>query len=80
MEDFEAKALDSTPFRTKKWKRFVDDTCVVRPHGHKKLDLFLNHLNSQSDSIKFTMEVEVNGCVPFLDILLSIMNDGFVSH
>lgn len=26
------------------------------------------------------MEVEVNGCFPFLDILLSIMVDGSTSH
>ena len=80
MEDFETKELASTQCLPKKWKRFVDDTCVVWPHGREKMDLFLNHLNSQSDSIKFTMEVEVNVCLPFLGILLSRMNDGFVSH
>ena len=80
MEYLEIKSFASAQFLLKKWKRFVDDTCVIWPHGRDKLDLFLNHLNSQSDSIKFTMEVEVDGRLPFLDILLSRMNDGFVSH
>lgn len=30
--------------------------------------------------MKLPMEVEVNGCLPFLDILLSRMYDGFISH
>lgn len=70
MEDFETKSLE----------RFVDDTCVIWPHGHMKLDLLLHHLNSQSNSIKFTMEVEVNGCLPFLDVLLYRLDDGSLSH
>jgi len=61
MEDFETKGLASAQFCPKKWKRFVDDTYVIWPHGCEKLDLFLNHLNSQSESINFTMEIEENG-------------------
>jgi len=80
MEDFETKALASTPFQPKHWKMFVDDTCVVWPHGHEKLDVFLHHLNSQFESIKFTMEVEVDGFLPFLDVLLCRLDDGSLSH
>ena len=80
MEDFESKALASAKFCPRKWNRFMDDTCVIWPHGCEKLDLFLDHLNSQSDYIKFTMEVEVDGCLPFLDILLSRRDDGSISH
>lgn len=80
MEYFETKELASAQFRPKNWKTFVDDTCVVWPHRCEKLNLFLNHLNSQYDSIKFTMEVEVNGCLHFLNVLLSRMNDGSLSH
>ena len=58
----------------------MDDTCVIWPHGWEKLDLFLGHLNSLSDSINFTMEVEVDGWLPFLDILLSRNEDGSISH
>jgi len=40
MENFESKALSSSLFQPRLWKRFVDDTCVVWPHGKEKLDLF----------------------------------------
>ena len=80
MEDFESEAPASAKFRPRKWNRFMDDTCVIWPHGREKLDLDLGHLNSLFDSIKFTMEVEVDGCLPFLDILLSRNEDGSISH
>ena len=44
VEDFETKTLATPQFHPKKWKRFVDDTCFIWPHGHEKLDLFLNTL------------------------------------
>lgn len=78
MKYFETNALTSVSFHPKKWKRFVDDNCDVWPHGHEKLDLCLHHPNSQSESIKFTIEVEFNELLPFLYILLSRMDDGYV--
>lgn len=80
MEDFEAKALALARLLPKLWKRYVDDTNVIWSHGQEELDLFFNHLNCQSSAIKFTMEKEVNGCLPFLDILLYKNKDGFLSH
>lgn len=80
MEYFEARDLATAQFCPKKWKRFVDDTYVIQSHGREKLDLFLNHLNSLYDSINFTKEVEVDGCLPFLDILLLRMDDGSICH
>lgn len=80
MEDFESKALSSTLFKPKLWKRFVDDTCSIWQHGPNELDLFFQHLNNQSYSIKFTMEREVGGCLPFLDVLVFRKVDGSFSH
>jgi hypothetical protein len=37
-------------------------------------------LNRQAESIKFTMEIEDNNNIPFLDILISKKNDGSLSH
>lgn len=71
MEDFESKALNSSRLLPKHWRRYVDDTNVIWPHGQEELDLFFNHLNNQSSTIKFTMEQEVDGCLSFLDILIS---------
>ena len=73
-------ALSSSLFQPRLWKRFVDDTCVIWPHGKEKLDLFFQHLSDQSDFIKFTMEFEVDGSLPFLNVLLLRNDDGSFSH
>ena len=39
-------------------------------HGEQQLLIFLNHLNAQKSTIKFTMEQEINGQLPFLDVLV----------
>lgn len=80
MEDFEAKALMTSTLKPKLWKRFVDDTFIRWPHGRETLETFKQHLNCFSSSIKFTMEVEVNNSLPFLDILFTRNADGSISH
>jgi hypothetical protein len=68
MENFEERALNTYPLKPKRWKRYVDDTNVVWPHGRDELNKFLEHLNNLSDDIKFTMELEENNNIPFLDV------------
>lgn len=80
MEYFETKAIESSPLKPKVWKRFVDDTYIIWLHGKEKLDTFLNHLNIQSNSIQFKMEVEENGSLPFLDILIKRNQYGSIYH
>jgi len=80
MEDFESRALSTSPFKLKCWKICADDTYIIWPHGREKLDLFFQHLNNQRSSIKFTMECEVVGCLPLLDVLISMSDDGYFSH
>jgi hypothetical protein len=58
----------------------VDDTFVIWPHGKGELAQFLGHLNNQNDSIRFTMEVEENRQLPFLDVLVTRNEDGTLSH
>ena len=80
MEDFETRAMKSTPLKPKLWKRFVDETFIIWPHGKEKLNTFLQHLNSLSNSIKFTMEIEENDSLPFFDILIKRNKDGSISQ
>ena len=80
MEKFEREALDSYPLKPSRWKRYVDDTNVVWPHGEDELRKFLTHLNSISPNIKFTMELEENRSIPFLDVLLTRKEDGTLGH
>ena len=75
MEAFEEEALDKASKRPSMWIRYVDDTFVIWPHGRKELQTFHNHLNNLRDSIKFTMEEEENGSIPFLDVLVTRNNN-----
>jgi hypothetical protein len=80
MEDFEERALSSAPLKPTLFLRYVDDTFVVWPHGRSSLDHFLDHMNHQHSSIKFTMEVEENNRLPFLDVSVYRRTDGTLGH
>ena len=80
MEHFEKKALASYPLKPDWWKRFVDDTNIKWAHGKENLEGFFNHLNSISTEIKFTMEVEENRSISFLDVLVTRNEDGTPGH
>jgi hypothetical protein len=68
MEHFEILALDSTQHKQSVWLRYVDDTFVVWPHGPSRLQDFISHLNSLSPSIQFTIEMESDSAIAFLDV------------
>ena len=48
----------------------MDDTFIIWKHGDRQLDQFLDHINDLRPTIKFTMEKESNGELPFLDVLV----------
>ena len=55
--------------------RYVDDTfTAIQPQLIHK---FHQHLNSVVDSINFTFEVEVDGHLPFLDVMVRREGDGW---
>ena len=68
MEYLEKIAIDTSLNPVRLRKRYVDDIfCIL----HKSnVDSFLEHLNSLSTSIKFTLEKENNNVLPFLDVLV----------
>ena len=70
MENFEKKSLDSFPLKPLRWKRFIDDTNVLWPRGKHELEKLFQHLSDISKDIKFIMELEENGSIPFLDVLI----------
>ena len=61
MEDFETRALETSPWKPKMWRRYVDDVLVIWPHGDQRLEEFHLHLNGQNPSIQFTLEKESEG-------------------
>jgi hypothetical protein len=80
MEHFEEQAISSATRKPRRWYRYVDDTFIVWPHGKNELHGFLQHLNNIHPNIKFTMAVEKNGSLPFLDVLVSRRPDGSLEH
>ena len=75
MESFELRALNTSPNPPSMWKRFVDDTFVIKKKAHK--EEFLTHLNSVDSNIQFTTEEpRPDGSLPFLDILITPNKDG----
>jgi hypothetical protein len=70
MDPFEKLVLDSAQHRRSRWLRCVDDTFVVWPHGSQRLQNFPSHLNSLRPSIQFTLEIESDSAIAFLDVVV----------
>ena len=60
------------------YKRYVDDTFVLfKDRSHA--ELFLNFINSFHPNIKFTMDIESENQLSFLDILITRDNNSFTT-
>ena len=75
IEHCEELALESVEFKPATWFRYVDDTFVVWNEGRDKLLDFLEHLNSIRPCIQFTMELEEDRKLPFLDVMVTRHDD-----
>ena len=72
LADFERVLNDLPMFseRVRLWRRYVDDIFCVFEGDEGDVREFAENLNIVHPNIKFTFEVEVGGCIPFLDIKL----------
>ena len=59
-------------------RRFVDDTFLLF-RTKDDVEKFKNYLSKQNKNIKFTLEIEKNGLLSFLDITITRENNKFVS-
>ena len=80
LEDLEQRAMSTAPASCKPrlWKRYVDDILeIVKKDG---VDELTSHLNAAdpTGSIKFTYELEKDGSIPFLDVLLTRRSNGSI--
>ena len=66
--------MATAPHPPSVWYRYVDDTFVKI--GTHYLQEFTNHINSQNRYIKFTVEFDKDGQLPFLDTCVNINDDG----
>ena len=80
MTYFENKALNNANRKPKLWLRYVDDIFVVWPHGKDELQAFLEYINSIHSRIQFTLELEQNNKLPFLDVLITKTREGTLQH
>ena len=71
MDKFEQKALQSAPLKPFYYGRFIDDIFMIWEHGIDKLKEFVDHMNSQHPTIKFTHEFSENQ-LSFLDTTVVI--------
>ena len=65
MSQLEEKAINDMPSKPSLWLRFVNDVLAIVKR--RALQVTLETLNEQHDDITFTMEVEENGHLPYLD-------------
>lgn len=78
MENFENKALESSPVKPRYWWRYVDDIFSVVSGNDE--DTLLTYLNALHTNITFTIERESNGTLPFLDVLVNRLPGGRLKH
>jgi len=74
MQIFEEQVIESAPCKPKIWKRYVDDTFTIL--NRDRVDVSLQHLNSQQPSIRFTMEIGNNSKITFLNTSVYREPDG----
>jgi hypothetical protein len=61
---------EDTENHIKFWKRYVDNVfAIITKEGNP--EEILLHANNISRSVKFTLEKEKDGCLPFLDVQIT---------
>ena len=74
MEYVKQKAISSFSSSPKLWKRFVDGTFVILQTT--EVNRFFDHLNNVDPNINFTIELEQDDKLAFLDVLVMRTQDG----
>jgi hypothetical protein len=70
MEHFEEAFVETFDNGPRVWWRYVDDVFAIWNRNEEELKIFLDHINKQEPTIKFTLESEQNNQLPFLDIMI----------
>ena len=78
MGDLEEKLLASYPTKPTVWIRYIDDIFCIFPDNPDKAQDFVDHLNKQHPTIKFTAEISLTS-VNFLDTTVFKESDGSLS-
>jgi len=73
LQYLELSAIHSLPFHLPFYYRYVDDIVLIVPSN--SLDLLIQSFNSQHSRLQFTMDIERNNQISFLDLTF-INEDG----
>jgi hypothetical protein len=71
MTYFEKQCKNTFDYFPRIWLRYVDDIFAIFDTSKSNTFEFLQKINSQYETIKFTCEEEVNGTLPFLDLTIT---------
>jgi hypothetical protein len=63
-------ALHTADHKPAKWLKYFDNTFVIWSCGPARLQKFLHHFNSLRPTMKYTIKVEANYTLLFLDVLI----------
>ena len=80
IKKFKEEAIKSRTHKPSVWLWYIDDTFVIWNHEDKELNIFLRHLNSLHSNIEFTMEIEADSSLPFLDVLVTWKENQKLGH
>lgn len=76
MDHILKKTIKLLPFPVPFLKVYVDDTILSIPKD--KVDIILDIFNSVNKKIQFTMEIEKDNMLPFLDVVVIRTDDGLL--
>jgi hypothetical protein len=74
------EATDFSLMKLKCWHRYVEGVFAIWPHGQVALKDFLGRLNSRHPNIMFSMELEKDHQLPFLDIMVNRRPDNSLGY
>jgi hypothetical protein len=80
MKEFEERALAHVTHQPLCWFRYVDDTFIILPHGTENIERLLDNFNEFHRYTQSTIEMEMDGHLPFIDIDIRRRTDGFLGH
>ena len=64
----EEHVLNNQEFRIKKWRRYIDDVFTIINGSKEPVIMILDNINKLHANIKFTLELEKNDMISFLDV------------
>ncbi|XP_059049894.1 uncharacterized protein LOC131844916 [Achroia grisella] len=80
MEKIDNLAISTTALPVKLWKRYVDDIFCILEGTETEVMQYLSYLNSIHTKSKFTVEIEKERSLAYLDIKVTVQKDGTLGH